>query len=171
MKIFQIKNKNKVKEKISRKHNVPFDVIHCSQQWKRVHPDVLTAVASLLPPGGHAHTRVLLHEPEASAALHQAGDEEVPRGDRARGAWPWPDAHGRVREHEPDGLRPQRGHPGHARRKILYCCQSLKSIQLYLNRALTFMQKINTSENEICFFLIYFRGRYRFQQIIVFVAC
>ena len=76
-----------------------------------------------LSSGGHAHPRLVLHEPEAPAALHQAGHEEVPRGGGARGAWPRTDPHGRVREHEPDRLRPQRGHPGHARRKP---CLSLR---------------------------------------------
>lgn len=28
--------------------------------------------------GGHPHPRLILHEPEASLALHQAGDEEAP---------------------------------------------------------------------------------------------
>lgn len=54
--------------------------------------------------GGHAHPRVVLHEPEAPAALHQKRDEEIPKRDRAHGGRPRPDADGGVREHEPDGV-------------------------------------------------------------------
>ena len=68
-----------------------------------------------LSSGGHAHPRLVLHEPEAPAALHQAGHEEVPQGDRPRGTGPRPDPHGGLRQHEPHRLRPERRHAGHAR--------------------------------------------------------
>lgn len=71
----------------------------------------------LRPSGGHTHPRLVLHESEAPAAVHQARNEEVPGRDRAHGGRPRADADGGVREHEPDGLRPQRGHARHARGK------------------------------------------------------
>lgn len=46
--------------------------------------------------GGHTHSRILLHEPEAPATLHQESHEEVPRGDRAHRARPRPDPQGGV---------------------------------------------------------------------------
>lgn len=38
----------------------------------------LRAEHPLTAAGGHPHPRLILHEPEASLALHQAGDEEAP---------------------------------------------------------------------------------------------
>lgn len=73
---------------------------------------------SVLSPGGHTYTCIILHEPEAPAAIHQKSHEEVPGGDRSHRERPRSDSQGRVREHEPDGLRPECGHSGHARCKI-----------------------------------------------------
>lgn len=65
--------------------------------------------------GGHAHPRVVMHEPEAPAALHQERNEEIPERNRAHRGRPWADADGGVREHEPDSVWSERGHTGHAR--------------------------------------------------------
>lgn len=45
----------------------------------------------ILCPGGHAHTRIILHEPEASSAIYQENHEEIPRRDRSRRAGSRPD--------------------------------------------------------------------------------
>lgn len=46
--------------------------------------------------GGHTHSRFVLHEPEAPAALHQKGHEEISQGDSSCGERERSDAHGGV---------------------------------------------------------------------------
>lgn len=77
--------------------------------------DLWSPLSFAAPSGGHTHPRRGLHEPKASAALHQ---EVLPRGCRPRRAQASREGsnnEGTFRVPSPAPLRPHRGLPGRAR--------------------------------------------------------